>query len=695
MPLMMTLRLKHLRLLQTNLSVANEVLTLAHRLGLPQADDWAAAVMAQAQKSGAINGQQILQAARLAALGQQLESPAQTAVLSVQDIRQLAEEQAQKITRKPALKRKPKPKQPRPVGAGESSAPWAEAQSALRGTTLIRNNQPSAEAVDQLMAARKALAQEVGQPVEAIPRTLAALKVASEYWIARDSDEAGAFEKARAAQDALTQAMAPMRSQATQQRAVQQKTADYQAALASIQALEPGFDEAKLMATSVGEVTLSQLEAPMATAEFASLRLDIARQYLAHYQTRAHAQAQAQAGPDAAAASQSAQALIEGLKPALRKDWTMQLIGGPSLSDVVQAELQHGGKLTTERLARAVQAVQPEPLLPALPFAKGWGVVQANKFYEIRYESDVLLTQQLRFAMRNLSNQPMQIRTADGRRRLDVYRHGSELHGSTIIDQRDGSAVPQPYGIESAILTALGIHGRDYGGLVISYGSGNAVMENDAIIYPDPAKVMQQSKTERALSTQARLANIDADYTALLRRLDTASPHPSGRASLNAETVDVSAELAALKRRVLLLEMDEPRAAGKRIEMPEAAKLLSDYQSMGWFYEALESASGQRQSHAPLGQSVTELRLATIRELTQRTPDMPERMKCPLGEATLSVTALRDYAQLERKPTYVTDGTLTPAQYSQMLASPRKYFNFLLENPSAWQKVVGGALKFR
>ena len=88
---------RYRQLLQTNLNVAGEVLTLAHRLGVTDPDRWAAAVLAHAQRAGSANGEQVMQAARLAALGEQLGRPAgkTKTVMSLQDIRQLANDQAQ------------------------------------------------------------------------------------------------------------------------------------------------------------------------------------------------------------------------------------------------------------------------------------------------------------------------------------------------------------------------------------------------------------------------------------------------------------------------------------------------------------------------------------------------------------------------------------------------------------------------
>lgn len=75
---------------QANLEVAGQVLALAHRLGLPDVDGWAAGVMANAVPGGAASGEQVLQAAQLAAFGRQAVSPRGPAVFSARELRDLA-----------------------------------------------------------------------------------------------------------------------------------------------------------------------------------------------------------------------------------------------------------------------------------------------------------------------------------------------------------------------------------------------------------------------------------------------------------------------------------------------------------------------------------------------------------------------------------------------------------------------------
>ena len=654
------------RLSQENRAVASQVLQLAHRLGVPDADRWSAGVLAQASQRGLPDGAHLLQAAQLVVLARQPASPAAAAVLSAPEIRRLADARSR-------------------VSAG-AQAQWASALPALEGTGLVRDGQLTAEAVTKLHDARQALAQEAGRPLASVSPATAALQVLSEYWTARITGDASAFEKARVAQGALVQAMAPLRTQAAQQRAGMQAGLDYDATLASIKVLAPTFVEGRIADTKVGEVTLAQLQSSMPVEQFASLRLDVARRYLAHYQALRDTAA-------AASAKDPAQAFIAKLKSAARKSIEMQLIGGPTLADVVHAEAARGGTLTVERISRAAAAMQPAPLLPPLPFSPSQ--TEPNRFYELRYQGLPDLRKQLRDAFEYDDQLPMQIRTTDGSRRFDIYRHGGERTGTTIIDQRDGSALAQPSGSVPAILNALGFKGSSYGGLVISYGSAEAVMADRPSIYPDPAVALRERAAEQALPLRDRLAQIDAEYTAFVRKLDTAALVESWGDGKQAARVYAWSERASLTKRAVRLEADWPQATDKRGEMPAAAKVLNDSQMTGWFREVEETDSGERQPDPPPGQSVTERRLATIRELVSRTPGSPADMKGPLGEAKLLAAALRDLSSHRNDRSLIDNGTLSETQHREMLASPRKYFDFLLQNPAAWQHVVQKAFPNR
>ena len=679
------------RVSQENRAVASQILQMAHRLGVPDVDRWCAGVLTQARQRGMPDDKRLLQAVQLAVLGRQSESPTAAAVLSVADIRRLADERS---GAQPAVDPATRARQPNRRTDDTAASPpravvnpeWAPALPALSGTDLIRNGQLTIEAVTKLHDARQALARETGQPPASIPPATAALQVASDHWTTRITSDAGAFDKARLAQDALTRAMGPLRVQAAHQRALVQTDRDYDATLASIKVLAPTFVEGRIAETKVGEVTLAQLRSSMPAEQFASLRLDVARRYLAHYQAQGDTNA-------TASAKDPAQAFLAKVKPEVRKRWEMQLIGGPALSDVVRAEALRGGALTVERIERATLAMQHEPLLPALP--RAGDRIEPNKFYELRYQGAPDLRTQLKIAMRNYGELPMQIRTADGSRRLDIYRHGGEQTGTTIIDHRDGSALTQPAGSIPAILDSLNIKGGNHGGLVISYGSADAVLADRPNIYPDPRVVMRERAAEQALPLRGRLSQIDGEYTAFVRKLDTSLLVESWGDSMQSTPVRAWEERASLKKRAVRLECDWPQAIDKRGEMPAAAQLLNFSQMTGWFREVEETASGERQPDPPPGQSVTERRLATIRELVSRTPGLPDDMRGPLGEAKLLVAALRDFYSLKRDRTLVDNGTLTESQFAQMLTTPRKYFDFLLHNPAAWQHVIQKALPNR
>ena len=81
-------------LFQANPTVSGQLLSLAHKLGVPDADRWCAATLVQAQRLASPGSTptdaQVLQAAQLVALGQQITTTDARSVLSIQDIRRLA-----------------------------------------------------------------------------------------------------------------------------------------------------------------------------------------------------------------------------------------------------------------------------------------------------------------------------------------------------------------------------------------------------------------------------------------------------------------------------------------------------------------------------------------------------------------------------------------------------------------------------
>lgn len=235
-----------------------------------------------------------------------------------------------------------------------------------------------------------------------------------------------------------------------------------------------------------------------------------------------------------------------------------------------------GGTLTVERIERATLAVQPAPLLPQLPQASSH--TQPNKFYELRYQGAPDLRTQSKAALSYDNDLPMQIPTADGSRRLNIYRHGGERTGNTIIDQRDGSALAQPAGTIPAILDALGIKGVSCGGLAISYGSVEAVMADHPKIYLDPGVVMGERVAEQALPLRDRLSQIDAECTAFVRKLDTAVLVEGWGDNMQAGRVYAWDERASLKQRALRLETDWPQAIDRRGDMPADSERRSGKQ---------------------------------------------------------------------------------------------------------------------
>ena len=525
-------------LLQAHRDVTAQIMRIAERLQVADVDRWATGVLANVERGGAADGAQMLRAAQMEALGKQLASPTQPAALSVQEIRQLASARAlMQPSATVQESRAPSGQPPPPPSASprltRARGEWAQALPVLFGTTLAPGGQLSSRAVANLNTAHLALAREVDLPPASMPRATAALKVLADHWTARIGREPQAFERARAAQDALTGAMAPLRVQAAQQRSLVQKTAEYDTTIDSIRVLEPNFDEARIVSTRVGDVTLSQLESSvpsrMSAESFAQLKLDVARRYLTEYQTRATADA-------ASPATGATQSFIDALRPELRKSWDMQLIGGPPLKDVVASVARRGGELSIASVDLAVR--NAKAIAPASYPKRSWEVVE-GRFYEIRYDGFADFSSKLKEALHYTDQElPMQIRSADGNRRLDIYRHGSERRGTTIIDQRDGSAVPQPDGLASAVADAFGIKGTDYGALVVSYGSSSVVMADNPRIYTSPTDVVRQgietpesrgsvstrplrrNMAERASTPAQRLAQLETDLASFPGSLD-------------------------------------------------------------------------------------------------------------------------------------------------------------------------------
>ncbi len=562
----------------------------------------------------------------------------------------------------------------------------------LTDTALLRDQQLSPEAIASLGAARQALAAEVGQPLASIPHATAALMVLSDYWTTRVEREPGAFEKARAAQAALVQAMAPLRAQATQQRtSLADKQAEYHATIASIRVLEPGFDEAKIGAAKLGDITLAQLESSvpsrMSAGAFLQLKLDVARQYLTQYQTRAAAVTREPAGT-------AIQQFIDALRPEQRKNWLMQLIGGPTLNDVVSKVARRDGAITLEGVDEAVR--QARVLAPA-GFPHDPMQVAPGRFYEVRYDSLDHFKAKLGRALTVHALLPMQIRSADGSRRLDIYRHGGEQFGTVIIDQRDGSAVAQPKGLEAAIVEALGIEPANFGAMVVSYGSSAAVMANKPRLYTSAAEAVQQGiglpesrspvstaplrrQIEDRTSTPAqRLARLESDYAAFARSLDLR------RATSQAGD---SASFASLRRSASRLRDATPGVVGQRagrIAELAAQMWYADLALRGFVSDGLLSPEAARGS--------IEAGLTAVDTVLRR-HGTPEGFRVSLDNPSVLrfVFEMWDTIAWNVNQGYACNlpelDALAQAQRVEVVSTPLRFLEWLVNSAADWRRLA-------
>ncbi len=684
------------------------MLGLAERLGVTDADPWAAGVLANAERSSAADGEQLLQAARMLALGRQLESPARPPALSVAEIRQLANQRAStQSTDTSAASTQTRVRDRRSDGVPASPRltrarlEWAQALPVLTGTALRRGDQLSPAAISRLNAARQALAREVDQPLASIEPATAALKVLSDHWTARIEREPGAFERARAAQSALTRAMAPQRAQAAQQRAsLANKQAEYDATIALIRVLEPGFEEARIGAAKLGDVTLSQLESSvpsrMSAEEFAQLKLDVARQYLTQYQTQYQTRTTAAA---AEPASNATERFIDALPPERRKSWEMQLIGGLTLRDVVATVARRGGALTLEGVDKAVRSARS--FGPAR-FSVSAATVAEDRFHEIRYDSLDDFRIKLRTALQDNFELPMQIRSADGSTRLDLYRHGNERGGTTIIDQRDGSALAQPNGLEAAIVKALGIERAQYGAVVVSYASSaaSAVMVNNPRLYTSAAEAVQQGidvpesrsqvstaplrrQIEERTSTPARrLERLESDYTAFSRSLD------ARRSESRAGDIDA---YVRLQRSALKLRDAAPGVVGERAGgIAQEAECLwyADLALRGFVSDGLLSPEAARGSiDSGLTTVGTILRRHGIPQGYATPPDAPSLLRFAIEIwDSIRWNAIRGY------PSYLPElNGLAQTEQIRIMSSPLRFLEWLSRSATDWSALLDSA----
>ena len=582
---------------------------------------------------------------------------------------------------------------------------WADALPILEECDLVRDRRLSADTALKLDTARTALAQEVGRAAEEIPPQAAAQKVLSDYWTARATSDPEAFDKARRAQQALTDTMAALRGANASRRAAAEGQRGYDATIAAIRRVQPAFDEAVIGATQIGDVTLAQLESTVPAEIFARLKLQTAQRYLIHYEDAAHA-SQAASGDSPA---RSAAAFIAELAPASRQRWESTLIGGPPLQEVVRTEAQRGGELTVARVERAV--LLAKRIAPAkLPGnAEQVGV---DRFYEIRYANGSEFRSALSAALRLHPELPMQIRTADGSRRLDLYRHGTEADGTTIIDQRDGSAIALPDGAVAAIAGALPIGPSSRGAIVVSYGASQAVMADQAAPYLDAEPVVRSAvatrstdsqvetsllrriTAERGMTVPQRLSKLDNDYVAFQRAFESALLAPNLSQSehrLKSLLRSLQASAAALRR-----DASEPDAA-RADNISQAANL---------FFEVLRNGWGARvwapQIRAELASSrpdddrcVTQRRLQAVSELMRRY-GVPESYRNPYWQAKMLVDGVADlhFMRVNRPDALYPifgekDGRAIPAERRrQILLSPASYLQYLGTSLPAWEQLA-------
>jgi hypothetical protein len=347
---------------------------------------------------------------------------------------------------------------------------------ALSETPFAQGAALTDEGRRRLTQAQQQLSAEAGLPVGA---SIAALQLAQEHWTAQIDRVEGSLERAVRAQDALTRAMRPYRDLAAMRN-------EYAARIDSLRQTDPAFDEQRIDRAQVGEdgLTLADLAASvppddvMQQTQLAALRLQVVRMLEEQVQ-----------------ADQPAKAAGSGLSASQYRELTAdlpthELIAaqfrlGPSvaLQKALQPYAEPGHRLTAIELQQAVR--DNEPVLRPLGAQHLYAMTSPAKdtFYEINFQGRQQAASQLGTAYRRLQNEPMQVRTADNSRRIDMYRHGTEAEGTTAIDYNTGRALPMPRGAVEAVLDDLQIEPGVSGQLVVSYGSGAAAMSNQPLMY--------------------------------------------------------------------------------------------------------------------------------------------------------------------------------------------------------------------
>ncbi len=192
---------------------------------------------------------------------------------------------------------------------------------------------------------------------------------------------------------------------------------------------------------------------------------------------------------------------LSGVPWALRTRWQQQLTGGPALEQLLKREAQAARPLTQDSVRALVS--RNEPLVrPPLREWQGKVEFSFDSAYELRFGNRMQLQSLLREALSQQRNQAMQIRTPDGARRFDLYRH--DAGGYTMLDQSTGSAVPvsSDDDVVREVTDSLRVIRDERGSLVVSYGSAPAITAEQPQFY----LTREQIEDMLALPAAQRLA---------------------------------------------------------------------------------------------------------------------------------------------------------------------------------------------
>jgi hypothetical protein len=380
---------------------------------------------------------------------------------------------------------------------------------ALVGTPFMEGAALSDEGQQRLARAQQQLSAETGVPVE---ESVAALQLAQDHWTSQIVNEENAFERALRTQDALTQAMRPYRELAALRN-------EYAARVDVLSQADPTFDEQRIGRTRIGDdgVTLGQIEATVAPQDVAQqTQLVALRLQVVQMLERQHAAVSAAALEQGFSQAQYEELTADLSAPALAN---AQFRLGPTMTlrDAVQPYAMPGFRLSAEQLEQAVQ--NNEPVVRPQPWQLLFGTspIERDMFYELDFANRAQAVIRLNEAHRRLPLEPMQIRTADNDRRFDIYRHGSEASGTTVLDE-NGRAFPSPRGAVQAVLDELQITADQSGQLVVSFGSGDKVMSNQPQMYWSRADADSYLEALRAPLAGSDLNELSTSQAAALKQ---------------------------------------------------------------------------------------------------------------------------------------------------------------------------------